>query len=218
MQRSDESAPPNKPPRRRPSFLWYGLGALLLVVGVSAFLLSLYHAGQQVSETLNRMQRVVAPGIASVEFEEPGRYLIYYEKVGNFEGRDFDTTGIFREAPALQIQLEQESSGEFVIVEQAKFDENESQMFNGGRANSEFAFNIQHPGRYVIQVEHETPNIDTEVLLAIGPPVVGQMMSDWRGPYGGAAVLAFTFVAGVIVILLVWTLRNGQVTRRAETE
>ncbi|MEM9418851.1 MAG: hypothetical protein AAGA25_07365 [Planctomycetota bacterium] len=207
----------------KPSRLWYAMALALMILGVVGFVVSLNIAQQQVNSKLKAMQRIVAPGSAELVFDQPGDYLIYYEKVGSFNGEDFDTTGIFREAPAFEIGILHEGSGEFLTVRQAKYDKGESQMFNQGRANSEFAFNVPpaHFGegagstaKYTMTVVHENEGIEDRVLLAVGPPVVGTLMSDWRGPFGGAALLAFSFVVSATTVLVTWMLRNGKVTRR----
>lgn len=215
--------PDEAPINYKPSRGWYGLALGLMVIGVAAFVASLNVAQAKVDAALNSMQRVVAPGSAEMVFEQPGDYLVYYEKVGTFNGEDFDTTGIFRETPALDIDLQHQASGEFLSVRQAKYDKSESQMFNHGQANSEFIFTLppEHfteaaasPVKYTVTAIHENLEIDHRVLLAVGPPVVGSLMSDWRGPFGGAAVLSFAFVISATTVLVTWMLRNGKVTRR----
>ncbi len=216
---------PGTATRSKPSRGWYGLALVLMIIGVAAFAASLSLAQSQVAAAVNAMQRIIAPGSAEMTFDQPGDYLVYYEKVGTFNGQDFDTTAVFRETPALDIDLQHQATGEYVNVRQAKFDKSESQMFNHGRANSEFVFTLppEHfvegadsPVKYTVTASHENPDLDERVLLAVGPPVVGSMMSDWRGPFGGAALLAFAFVISATTVLVTWTLRNGKVTRRAD--
>lgn len=211
------------PARYKPSRGWYFLAFALMLIGCGAFVASLQFAQDQVNQAVGSMQRVVAPGQTEMVFEQPGDYLVYYEKVGTHDGEDFDTTGVFRETPALDIDVQHQASGKFVTVRQAKFDKGESQIFNEGRANSEFVFTLpaEHfaandaaPASYIVTASHENPDLDHRVLLAVGPPVVGSLMSDWRGPFGGAALLAFAFVISATTVLVTWTLRNGRVTRR----
>ncbi|MEO0514719.1 MAG: hypothetical protein AAF086_05420 [Planctomycetota bacterium] len=222
---SDLADPDAAAPRSKPSRGWYGLALVLMIIGVAAFVASLNVAQSQVAAAVNAMQRVVAPGSAEMTFDRPGDYLVYYEKVGTFNGEDFDTTAVFRETPALDIDLQHQATGEYLNVRQAKYDKSESQMFNHGRANSEFVFTLppEHfvegnvlPVKYTVTASHENPDLDRRVLLAVGPPVVGSMMSDWRGPFGGAALLAFAFVISATTVLVTWTLRNGKVTRRTD--
>ena len=210
---TDSPAGPETPVRR-PARGWYGIAFFVMLVGVAAFVASLNVARARVAESLSQMQRLVAPGHAELTFDHPGRYLVYYEKIGRFEQRDFDTTQVFREAPALDVDIERQETGEFLTVRQVRFEDNESQMFNHGQANSEFVFEVPAAGAYQITVAHENPDIDDEILLSVGPPVVGSMMADWRGPFGGAAVLAFAFVLSAVIVLVVWTLRRGDVTKR----
>jgi len=215
---ADLTPRPNKPSRG-----WYFLAIGLMIIGCAAFVASLQFAQSQVDRAVGSMQRIVAPGSEAMRFDRPGDYLVYYEKVGTHDGEDFDTTGVFRETPALDIDVQHQATGEFITVRQAKFDKGESQIFNEGRANSEFVFTLppEHFGEgttlpvgYTVTAAHENPELDHRVLLAVGPPVVGSLMSDWRGPFGGAALLAFAFVISATTVLVTWTLRNGTVTRR----
>ncbi|MEO1236684.1 MAG: hypothetical protein AAFX76_07850 [Planctomycetota bacterium] len=214
---SDSSAESSTGPTdRRPSRGWYGLAFVLMLVGVAAFTASLTVARAQVDETVGRMQRLVAPGQATLTIDRPGTYLVYYERIGEYRGEAFDTTAVFREAPALDLDVRDDATGEFLHVGQAKYEKSQTQMFNNGRANSEFVFTVATPGDYTVTAAHKNEGLDDRVLLAVGPPVVGSLMSDWRGPFGGAAVLAFTVVAGASIVLVTWMLRHGHVTRRED--
>ncbi|MBB6428655.1 hypothetical protein [Algisphaera agarilytica] len=220
---TDKAPDDNATEHNKPSRLWYAMALALMILGVVGFVVSLNIAKEQVDSKLEAMQRIVAPGSGELSFDEPGDYLIYYEKVGSFNGENFDTTQVFREAPAFEITIQHEASGEFLTIRQAKYDKGESQMFNRGQANSEFVFsvplthfdeNANTTGKYTMTVAHENEGIKDRVLLAVGPPVVGTLMSDWRGPFGGAALLAFSFVVSATTVLVTWMLRNGKVTRR----
>ncbi|MEM9882884.1 MAG: hypothetical protein AAF800_08200 [Planctomycetota bacterium] len=203
-------------PTSKPSRGWYGLAFVLMLVGVAAFTASLQVAQARVDDAMGAMQRFVAPGSASLTFDRPGTYLVYYEKIGRFEGEDFDTTRVFAETPALDVDVRHAQSGEYLDVDLAKYDRGESQMFNHGRANSEFVFDVTEPGDYTITAAHETPDLDVPVLLAVGPPVVGSLMSDWRGPFGGAAVLAFAAVVSATTVLVTYALRHDWLTKRSD--
>lgn len=217
------AAPPSPPPaeRRVPSRGWYGLSFVLMIIGVAAFTASLNAARSEVANRLDAMQRFVVPGSVALHFDRPGRYLVYYEKIGAFDGEDFDTTAQFPELPKIDFDVLHNATGGFLNVERAE--DTESQMFNHGRANSEFAFTLppEHFNTdsqtvpYTFTATHEN-EIDDRLLIAVGPPVVGQLMSDWRGPFGGAAVLAFAFVVSATTVLVTWMLRHGKVTRRED--
>ncbi|MEM1110125.1 MAG: hypothetical protein AAGH99_15675 [Planctomycetota bacterium] len=214
--------------RPKPSRSWYLLAVAVIFIGGGAFWASIVFAQDRVDAIVGSMQRVVVPGSAEMTFTQPGDYLVYYEKIGTYLGEDFDTTGVFREAPLLDIDVQHTDTGEYVEVRQAKYDQSQSQVFNHGRANSEFIFTLppehflptesngEQPAaaKYVVTAAHENVGLEDRVLLAVGPPVVGSMMSDWKGPFGGAALLAFAFVISVTTFLVTWTLRNGTVTRR----
>lgn len=215
------ASPPNPIDRRKPSRGWYGLAFALMLIGVAAFTASLNAARTQVAQRLDAMQRFVAPGTTPLTFGQPGRYLVYYEKVGQIDNENFDTSGRFPEMPRMDIDLRHDATDTYLTLDRAE--DTESQMFNHGRANSEFAFTVtpeqvdptSKAASYTLTATHLN-DIDDRLLIAVGPPVVGQMMSQWRGPFGGAALLAFAFVISATTVLVTWTLRNGKVTRRED--
>lgn len=205
---------------RKPSRGWYGLAFVLLLVGTAAFTASLNVAKTRVAESMGRLQHFVAPGTASIEIDRAGDYLIYYEKVGSFEGRAFDTTARFPELPKMRVRVRRVSVDNDLPIERAV--NTGTQMYRGGAANSEFGFRVapewvaQGPETFEITLTHEN-DIDDRLLMAVGPPVVGEgLFTDWRGPFGGAAVLAFTFTAAALIVLLVWLLRHDKLTRRED--
>lgn len=222
------SVPLGSTDRRVPSRGWYGLAFALMLIGVAAFTASLNVARSEVAARIDAMQRFVAPGSTPLQFDRPGRYLIYYEKIGTLNGEDFDTTDRFPELPKMDFDVTHDATGDYLEVERA--DDSESQMFNHGRANSEFAFTLppehftaDHSSPeadgdavgYTLTATHEN-DIDDRLLIAVGPPVVGQLMSNWRGPFGGAAILAFAFVVSATTVLVTWMLRHGHVNRRED--
>ena len=228
---SQNPSDPQTPPRRIPSRGWYGLAFVLLLVGVAAFSASLNVAKVQVAASLDQLQHFVAPGTAEVELPGPGDYLIYYEKIGSFDGEAFDTSARFPELPKMDIDVVHPATGDYLVIRRAT--DTGTQMYRGGAANSEFGFTAPPPGTPVappdngpadsdpdqpvvvqITLTHEN-DIDDRLLMAVGPPVVqGNLFTDWRGPFGGAAVLAFTFTFSALIVLLTWVLRHGKVTRR----
>ena len=173
-----------------PSRRWYGLAAVLLLVGVSAFVASLGIARAEVQERLGEMVRVGMPGTAEVPLPGAGRYLVYYERTGELDGERFDTEDRFPALPKMNVDLYGPligTSGRRVLIRSSS---TEAQMFNDGHASSEWEFESPGPGTYRLTAMHDNP-IDDRVLLAVGPPVADGVLSAWIGPFGGASLLAF---------------------------
>ena len=212
----EETESPSALPSRRPASRgWYFLALLVMALGIAAFLLSLRAAQRDVAQRLAQMHRFVMPGQVSVELDRPGRYLVYYEKQGEFRGETFDTHRRFSELPRLDVDIRHDASETYLTVHRAV--DATSQIYRGGQANSEFYFDVPAdlaPGRFTVAANHENAQLEDRLLLAVGPPIVGDMMSSWQGPFGGAAALAFSFVLAAVLVLLTWTLRHGDVTRR----
>lgn len=206
--------------RPKPSRGWYGLALVLMVVGVFTFTASLNVAKERVAQTLGQLQQFTAPGSVDLEFEQPGEYLIYYEKVGQFNGQSYDTSERFPELPKMDVDVVQKATGRYLPIERAV--DTGTHMYGNGAANSEFGFHVKPEmladggNTFTITLTHLN-DIDDQLLMAVGPPVVSEgLFADWRGPFGGAAVLAFTFTFGALIVLLTWVLRNGKVTTRGE--
>ena len=197
---------------RVPSRGWYALAAVLLLVGLVAFAVSLGVARGQVQARLDQMIRVVVPGAAELELTRNGRHLVYYERVGDVDGERFDTRERFPALPKMNLDL-YGPGGDRVPLTRSS--DTEAQMFNGGLASSEWEFAAPGPGTYRLTAAHDNP-IEDRVLLAVGPPVADGVLSAWTGPFGGASVLAFCFVFAAIVALVTWTMRCGAVTQRED--
>ncbi len=200
-------------PPGRPSRGWYGLAFVLFLVGLGAFVASINVAKGHVAAAQASLQKFVAPGSTTLDFDEAGQYFVYYEKVGEFNGESFDTTQHFTEMPKLSMRLVDQATGETLPV--AKSHDTQTHMYGHGRANSEFVLDIPAPGRYTLTAQHAN-ELDVRLLLAVGPPMVTGLTSDWFGPFGGASLFAFACVVSAVVTLVTWMLRRGYVTRRED--
>lgn len=207
-----ESAAVSSPGHRVPSRGWYGLAAVTLLIGASAFSASLGVARVQVQARLAQMIRVVVPGDAELELTRAGRHLVYYERMGEVGGEQIDTRERFAALPKMNVDLYGPDGARVALTRSSA---TESQMFNGGMASSEWEFEAPAAGVYRMTAVHGNP-IDDRVLLAVGPPVADGVLSAWTGPFGGASVLAFCFVFAAIVTLVTWAMRRGDVTPRED--
>lgn len=214
------AAATDTPERAKPSRGWYGVAFVLLLIGVAAFTASLNVAKARVAVSLDQLQHFVAPGTAELQIDTPGDYLIYYEKIGEFDGKTFDTAERFPELPKMEVDVVHQATDRYLVVQRAT--DTGTQMYRGGAANSEFGFTVTPEliadGNDVFKITLTHVNeIDDRLLMAVGPPVVSDgLFSDWRGPFGGAAVLAFAFTFSALIVLLTWVLRNGSITRRTD--
>ncbi len=209
---ASESAAASGVARRVPSRGWYGLAAVVLLIGASAFSASLGVARAQVQGRLAEMIRVVVPGEAQLELTRAGRHLVYYERMGVVGDEQIDTRERFAALPKMNVDL---YGPDGVRVPLTRSSDTEAQMFNGGMASSEWEFESPAAGTYRMTAAHSNP-IEDRVLLAVGPPVADGVLSAWTGPFGGASVLAFSFVFAAIVTLVTWALRRGDVTPRED--
>ena len=85
----------------------------------------------------------------------------------------------------------------------------------GREGYSEWEFELDAPTTLRIEavVAKADPG-DQRFQLAVGKMPVHELTADWRGVFGGAALLAFAFVVGSVTFIVTWMLRHGGATRR----
>ncbi|MEM6552874.1 MAG: hypothetical protein AAF750_12210 [Planctomycetota bacterium] len=85
------SAPVND---RRPGRGWYGAAVLLVLATGGLFAYAVWSKQQVMLERVEGFTRFIVPlegGAGEVEVTEPGTYTVFYENVGEFEGKHFET-------------------------------------------------------------------------------------------------------------------------------
>lgn len=69
--------------RIRPSAVWYGIGGAVIAAGVVVALVLGVGGVARVLDKPDEFQRMSVPGNGTVEFDEPGGYVLYLEAPGN---------------------------------------------------------------------------------------------------------------------------------------
>ena len=211
--RTPPSDAPAAAPRRVPSRGWYGLAFVLLLVGLAAYIASLNVGRARAAALVEAFRTVTAPGEAVVTLDEPGPYTVFYEKVGTRGGERFDLREKFPVLPKMNLTLTDPTTGREVAHQPV--DSHAVYRTAGREGYSEWAFELDRPA--TLRVHTELVDADPggqRFQLAFGKLPVEQMTGDWRGVFGGAALLAFAFVVSSVTIIVTWMLRHGGATRR----
>ena len=199
--------------RRVPSRGWYGLAFFVLLIGLVAYVASINVGRARTAAMIEKLQPFSAPGQATLTLDEAGAYAIFYEKVGRRDGEDFDLRETFPVLPKMNLTLTDAATGQ--EIEHRPVESFAIYRTAGREGYSEWAFSLAEPTTLRIEanVVGADPG-DQRFPLAVGKLPVQQLTADWRGVFGGAAVLAFAFVVGSVTIIVTWMLRHGGPTRR----
>ncbi|MEM6393745.1 MAG: hypothetical protein AAF797_13300 [Planctomycetota bacterium] len=79
---------------RRPGRGWYGAAVLMVLATAGLFGYAVWSKQQVMLERVEGFTRFVVPvdgAVGEVEVAEPGMYTVFYENIGAFEGRRFET-------------------------------------------------------------------------------------------------------------------------------
>lgn len=210
MAPSPDTALPLALTSGRPGRQWYALAALLLLTGPCVFAATLLHYRKALIQEVEALQRLIVPGGGTVSFVEPGLYTVYYESDGVFKGQPFHTP---RPMPVMRpraFDAEGEEIGGLQKVRQVQVYQ------TAGRAgHAMWHWQITEAGTYRLDAEHLS-ELSTPLPLMLG---VGQLNTqaeryDLWGLYGAAGVLAFSWVAALLISLVTFFLRSGFHTRR----
>ena len=172
----------------------YWLAAALMLVGVLAaavFVMSLSTATED-------MLQVVVPGEASLQVEEAGDFVIFYESKSIVDGRAFSTGPL----PGMTLRIVSDATGEPVDITEPST--TVSYDVGGRSGESIAAFTADEPGDYTLSAAYSDGQEGGEVVLAIG--------SGSTGAVGLALAIAgvgmIIFLAGIILAVRTYVRRR----------
>ena len=167
-----------------PSRAWYWVGGAVVVVGMVAGVLWGFLGFVSLSDDVKGFERVPADGGGEITLAGDGGYTIYYESASG---------NVVEDLPAGQVSLVPADGGEPVALDD--YGGRLTYDFGGHAGQALFTFEIDRPGRYVVESTSEGRGD-----LAVGPGVGGRLV----GTVVGAVLLA---VGGVVVgaIMLIVT-------------
>ncbi len=146
--------------RVRPGRWLYLVAALLLIVGVAAFVFLF----KGLSSFPNNAARVAAPGDTTVTLEDAGQYAIAYEYRSVLDGKVI--TGP-EATPAMRIAVFRADTQSEVPVTAFGSDFSYALGSTAGRMVAQFS--IDQPGDYVITSQYSDGSTGPQVVFAVGP-------------------------------------------------
>jgi hypothetical protein len=197
------TAEPTTPTKIKPGKVWYVIGALVLAVGIiGGVVLGVVGVVRFMNtvEDFGRFRVVDGRGEATVTFEKPGEYAIYYESKSKVcedltAGSDCTKTTVRADGnpPQLDITISRGGTNLEVDESNADFDYD----FGGDYAGTEIAtVDVDEPGEYAITVETRR---EGEFVIAIGKGVLSSLL-PWI--IGAGALVVAGLVLGVITIVV----------------
>ena len=171
-----EQAPdtPDQPAKRpAPSRRWYLLALALLLGSAALFVAVVVSKAKTMRDRIEPMPRFVAPtGEDGFVFtaEHPGKYNLFYENLGQLDGRTFDTPRrqiwTTFDAPAMSCTVTRVDTGKPVAVRLPGVGEVVDKReitkdlvvaydFNGRQGHSAWVFEAEQPGDYRIDLAYD---------------------------------------------------------------
>lgn len=185
MSTMDSETATTEPTRKRPSRGWYLLSAVVLIGSLAVFVLALRSKQVFLNDQLGPMPRFVGPtgdDGAVVTIAQPGTHNIFYENLGELDGKTFDTprrqVWTTYESPSLTCTITKADTGKTVEVrlpgqseteKKSKISEDQIVAYNmsGMQGHSAWVFEADQPGDYRIVLSY-----NEAVLLQPGEIVV----------------------------------------------
>ncbi len=129
----------------RPARLWYWVAGAALVAAVVWLALGLFLGFRSLSRQVEGFQRVPIPGQAEVSLAEPGGYTVYFEGLGASD----------EQIPMPRFRLSLTTvAGEEVPVR--PYGGAATYGFGGHSGRAVATFQIEEPGRFLLQTEGES--------------------------------------------------------------
>ena len=162
-----------------PRRLWYVIPIAIFVLGGIASVLLVVEGVQGLGEEL---ERVIAPGVGSVDFDETGRWHVFYEYRSTFEGRVVTAP---YESPPIRVTINSPTGAQYTGNPTGR---GLNYSLPSAAGYSIAYVDVAEPGRYSVVVESTDPNMQ-EAVVAFGhekPRSIGRL-------FGGIALGSATF-------------------------
>jgi hypothetical protein len=176
----------------RPGRLWYWMAGAAVVAAVLWLALSLFLGFRSLSRQVEGFQRVPIPGQVEVSLAEPGGYTLYFEGLG---ASDEQVT-----IPRFNVSLTA-VGGEEVSIR--PYGGSATYGFGGHSGRAVATFQIEEPGRFLLQTEGEAQG--GQATVAVGRSVGPDIFRVVSLAIVGALVL---FLAGAALAVVVAVRRN----------
>lgn len=194
----DQPAAPPQPPRR----LIVG-GALLIggaaIIGVASLAFFAFSLWQFASNGM--IARKVVPATFTMQIDEPGKYLIYYEHQSVIDGRSFQTS---RQTPALNFQLA-DATGQPISLDPPRMQHTYETPSRQG--SSWFEFEAPAAGTYELEV---TGTGNEQYVIAVGQPTLGTFLVGMATLICAGALAMVMLVVGSVLLVVGFVKRSAR--------
>ncbi|MFC2027694.1 NINE protein [Chloroflexota bacterium] len=179
---------------KAPSPWFYGVGAAIIVIPfVVAMVLLFVDLFGSTPDT-----RFVVPGIHELDFDDTGKYTLFYEFKSSVDGWEYSTGEYLK---SVKVSIESEDDTRSVKMSSASGDM--SYEIGSRAGKSLFEFEIEEPGTYIVTTEYRDGTSTPEVVFAIGPSfdILGNILRSFGIGFAG-------FVLGTLVLVWVFLKRR----------
>ena len=202
--------------RRKPSGWYYGLAALIPLLGCLIATAAAYQwfpglPGTLESKvSLDNLTQVVVPGSKDITFAESGAYAIYYEYRSVVDGAVYASS---ETPPALACTLSSKSTGADVGVTPDYVRTNTYSTKDRERVGVLIrSITIDAPGTYTFSCRYSDSRSAPEVVLAVGPNFVweffGIVARSGVALVAGLAVLGGSGVVAIVIAIVIAVRRH----------
>jgi len=175
----------------RPSFWYVVFGFVIGLMGSGLFIWFLYNG---ITHLADDYQQFIIPGMATIEFDEPGNYTIFHEYRSTVGERQFNSDADIQD---FNFRLTNLKSGREIVLKHSRT--NASYEFENRDGYTVFDFEINNPGDYLFEAWYPGSSNEEETVVAIGK---GFMKSLMITIIGSIAIFIIGWAAGTAIIVI----------------
>lgn len=189
----------------KPSGWYYVLAGLVLVAGISVFVVFLVNGLLGLSEGMTQM---VVPGRHELKLSEAGDYTVFHEHQSVIGNKVYSTgrSGI----SGLQCSLRSKQTGAEIPLAPSTMNSTYSMGSRSGV--SIFGFSIDSPGEYVFSAQYPPGREGPQAVLTVGHGFVRQLLTTILGGLG----IMFGSILAAVAITVITYVKRRKARRRLE--
>jgi hypothetical protein len=195
------TATPQTPAARPPGRIWYFVAVLVATAGWIGMVVVLA-AG--LAGSAERMTRVVVPGQAELDLQQPGNYTIFHEYQSTIGNRVYNVESV----SGLNVSVRAKAGGPPLPLRSGV---SSQYNYSGHAGRSLFNFEIREPGSYILSAAYDDGRKEPQTVLAIDRGFVGSLVVTILG----ALALALGGMATAITMFIVVFVKRRRARRSA---
>lgn len=205
--------------KKKPSALYYGLGAFSLLIGCLIAAAILVYGARDLPASiakaydLNGLTQIVVPGSTDLALSRTGAYAVYYEHRSVVDGVEY-VNG--ETPPSLNCVLTRQNTREEIPLVADFVETNEYSTKDRRREGKLFmSTTVNEPGNYTFSCQHPDGGDQPKYVLAFGQNLFWELLRSLAGEAGSIlGSLAVIFVAGfaAMVITIVVAIKRRNVS------